>query len=266
MARYPKDMLEQMLSALSPKTESSGPPAESSGSSAPGRPRAKAKPKAKPPVGGRRRSRGSGSSAPGLPGSGGPFALGGSKATPRPSRPAGQGGRGDMIRESLAHAGLPRLAIILALLLVAAFFLGRASRPIRAQEPAVTEQSSDPAPSREARAPATGAEEQPAADRPDPEAALKDPSNRFSVLVVTYQDTPEQRDLARATHAHLRGSGLPVFRPYRYHGKLLLLVGAAPRERDLSELRDRLRDLESARGRREFGDAYVVPIEDFIQR
>lgn len=238
MARYPKDMLEQMLSAMRPGGQEGGEPP---------RPRP-AKPKPKP-------SR--------SPGSGGPFALGGD----RPRRPASAGGASDpsaVLREVLVNLGPAKLGVILALLLLAAFFLGRASRPIRAAEGA-------PAGSPVAAADSAAAARDvppaaPAAERPDPDAALKDPRNRFTVMAVTYQDTEEQREMARATFSHLRRSGFPVFRPYLRKGRVLLMVGAAPRQSDLEDLQTRLRALRSPRGALEFEDAYLVAIEDYVQR
>ncbi len=245
MARYPKDMLEHMLSAMKPGATPS--PEEA----APPRPKKRSK--------------------SGSPGSGGPFALGGDR--PRRAAPSGPGGAAT-VTEILTNLGPAKLAIIQVLLLLAAFLLGRASRPIHAQEPAPGGAEAAASPLSAGAAGTSGARAEPrpapgaaaAAERPDPDAALKDPRNRFTIMVVTYADTADQRDMARATHAHLRRSGFPVFRPYLRNGKVLLLVGAAPRKDDLNELRNRLRDLASPRGRREFQDAYVVAIEEYVQR
>lgn len=96
----------------------------------------------------------------------------------------------------------------------------------------------------------------------DPDRALLDPANHYTVQVVEYAD---QRDTfqkyARATYDTLIKAGLPVVQPLLTNGKILLVVGAGKTASELSSLMERLRQVPDPRGSgRLLPDPYVVPI------
>jgi hypothetical protein len=183
------------------------------------------------------------------------------------SDPSSPGGLGQLLSER------QRFIALQALLALAFFFLGRASVGIVRADPV----RGDPAPhgstppvgagrEQSSRASAAGSSgpSQPAVPKGD--EPLYQAANRYTVQAITYGDTELQRGLAWETHRHLRESGFPVFTPYRHRGKIVILVGASAAQAELDPLIERLRKLESPRGELEFGSAFVVPIENYLQR
>jgi hypothetical protein len=109
-----------------------------------------------------------------------------------------------------------------------------------------------------------------AADTPGAavERALRDPSNRYTVCAITYNDNEYQRQLAQATTALFRQSGLPVSDPLRVGDRdLVVLVGASPRQDDLVALRDRVRTQGNSQGRvGDFATAEIKAIDTILAR
>lgn len=99
------------------------------------------------------------------------------------------------------------------------------------------------------------------------DAALLDPNNRWTLLAITYGNTPANRDLARSTAEYLRKQGLPAAEPVLSGKNVVVLVGASPTSGGLFELQTALRALPGPSGRaRDFATAYPVDINSWIER
>lgn len=124
--------------------------------------------------------------------------------------------------------------------------------------PAVGAARPDPTRPPEAAA-AAGDEPLSAADR-----AFADPANRFTVVVFAADDYPVGRERTWAMFEHLRASGFDPVTPRVVRGRLVLLVGAAPRMGDLEKLKLEVRELLGPDGRtRPFLDAWVNNIDNY---
>jgi len=99
------------------------------------------------------------------------------------------------------------------------------------------------------------------------DAALLDPNNRWTLLAVTYGNSPANRELARSTAEYLRKQGLPAAEPVQSGKNVVVLVGAAPTSGGLFELQTALRALPGPSGRaRDFATAYPVDINSWLER
>jgi hypothetical protein len=99
------------------------------------------------------------------------------------------------------------------------------------------------------------------------EAALRDKSNQYTLLAITYGSSSANRELAQSTAAYLRTKGLPASDPVLRGKSLCLLVGAAPSKAAQQALQTRLRDTTSPSGAsRDFQTAYPVEIDNYIAR
>ncbi len=117
----------------------------------------------------------------------------------------------------------------------------------------------------------------PRADRPPAEPSspgaqfersLRDPANRFTVLVVTYNDSAANRELGRELSGHLRTQGLKVSDPLPSgSSRLVVLAGAAPTSDALKATLNLVRSVRDPRDRAgAFSDALVLPISSFVNR
>ncbi|MAB81220.1 MAG: hypothetical protein CMJ89_17885 [Planctomycetes bacterium] len=95
------------------------------------------------------------------------------------------------------------------------------------------------------------------------DSPLFDTDNLYTIVVQTY--THSSADHAWATFEHLRAEGFSVFPPVVKDEFLLILVGAAPRSRELAPIEATLRELERD-GESPYHDAYRVPIDNYIER
>ena len=95
------------------------------------------------------------------------------------------------------------------------------------------------------------------------DSPLFDAANRYTVVVATY--TTQNPDPAWATYLHLRSEGFAVFPPVAKNEHLMILVGAAPRSRDLEDTEERIRRLRRGRST-PYDDAYRAPIDRYIER
>ena len=192
--------------------------------------------------------------------------------TPRPPR-----GRG---RSAVLPPWLP-VALLVGVAFVLGYALGRGTKGGEEAEaagrktPSESTTSTDPAgirPSTDGPGttiPAAPPSTDPGEDRPDttapkPTDPLRDPANRYTIQVVTYGG--DQGDYARATQKLLADLELPVFPPVVRGSHLEILVGAAPTSGELTDLRDRIRELTANGRRRAFGDALIVRIDDHVDR
>jgi hypothetical protein len=99
------------------------------------------------------------------------------------------------------------------------------------------------------------------------ERALFDPQNRFSVLALTYAQTPRNRQWAQDLVSYLAGLDLPVAPPQAVGEQILILVGASPEKPDLDGLLARIRATPDASGRRTtFASAYLVSLDEALRR
>ncbi len=99
------------------------------------------------------------------------------------------------------------------------------------------------------------------------ERALLDPRNRFSVLALTYAQTPRNRQWAQDLVSYLASLDLPVAPPQAVGELILVLVGASPEKADLDGLLARVRATPDASGRRDaFDSAYLVPLDETLRR
>lgn len=93
-------------------------------------------------------------------------------------------------------------------------------------------------------------------------AAFLDPTNVFTLQLVSYDDTASGRELAKHWLGVLRAQNLPAV--LRQVGqKLTLCVGASPNAVGIEELRGAVRDIRGTRGERVFVDPRVMPLRDF---
>ncbi len=95
------------------------------------------------------------------------------------------------------------------------------------------------------------------------DSPLFDSANLYTIIVQTY--THSNSDHAWATFEHLRSEGFSVFPPVVKDEYLLILVGAAPRGKDLLPVEERIRTLLRD-GEYAYHDAYRVPIDNYIER
>ncbi len=95
-------------------------------------------------------------------------------------------------------------------------------------------------------------------------SALFDVENEFTVVVVAYGET--QTDLAWSTYDFLRDAGVPAFRPYLVRDKLVIFAGAAPTRGELASIERSVRGLTYNGNTGVFGDAYTIPISNFVRR
>ncbi|MFT5049956.1 MAG: hypothetical protein ACI8QZ_001349 [Chlamydiales bacterium] len=93
--------------------------------------------------------------------------------------------------------------------------------------------------------------------------AFLDPSNIFTVVAITYDDSEAGCERAISTYRHLEATGFDVVYPRRKSGKLLIFVGAAPGYRDLESVEGELRRTRGPSGRLPFTGAYRVNIADY---
>jgi len=93
--------------------------------------------------------------------------------------------------------------------------------------------------------------------------AFLDPTNIFTVVAITYDDSDAGRDLAVSTYRHLEAAGFDVVYPRRKSGKLLIFVGASAGYRDLESVEGELRRTRGPNGRLPFTGAYRVNIADY---
>ncbi len=95
-----------------------------------------------------------------------------------------------------------------------------------------------------------------------PDAALRDPSNHYTVQAVEYADQRQTfQNYAQATYRTLIEAGLPAVQPLLTHGKILLVVGAGKTAAELKSLINQLQQVPDPRGSgRLLPDPYVVPI------
>lgn len=96
---------------------------------------------------------------------------------------------------------------------------------------------------------------------------LKDPTNRYTVKLVEYQQ-PRDDVIATSTFYYLIDQGLPAAMVYR--GKRLFIVlGAAERQVDLDDLLKRAKTMEGPPPKHkqaEFFDAYLEKIDNLLER
>lgn len=93
------------------------------------------------------------------------------------------------------------------------------------------------------------------------EAALFDDRNKYTIVAISV--TPANEKVAWDNFDHLKTQGLPVFRPFASpNGMRVVVVGAAPKESDLREIRSRLQRLAGPDGKgRPYEGAYAYPIK-----
>ncbi len=103
-------------------------------------------------------------------------------------------------------------------------------------------------------------------DTPSDVAPLYDRANKYTVVAISV--TRANEDLAWSNHDHLRANDLPAFRPIETNnGMLVILVGAAPKESDLKDVRSRLQRLAGPDGRGQpYSGAYFSPIAPLVGR
>lgn len=105
---------------------------------------------------------------------------------------------------------------------------------------------------------------EPATGATDADRAFMDPKMRFTVLAITYPNSPDRQAMAWDTYDLLAAEGLPVVRPAVKDSRIHVLVGASARLAELDNLVTKIRSLRVGRsGRNEFRSAYKVNIEDF---
>jgi len=194
---------------------------------------------------------------------GGPFAD--PAAAPRPkesARPQELRARDESARPAwLASASRGRLVLLGGVIALTFFLIGRFSAPgVQAADDGAVQPpgaASGAAPGSLAGAGAASIEER-----------LFDKSNKYSVLAVTYTNTPANTNLANIAWARLLELGLPAAKPYKNADKnqLTIFVGAAPKVADLDELVSRVKAATTATGRRDFSTARGVPIDSYIDR
>ena len=177
-------------------------------------------------------------------------------------------------RPRLQIDGAHRLIVLQIVIATAAFFLGRASvATVDAstdgpREPETSASASErPAESSKAAAkapvasPASSSQVSATPGTPA-ERALLDPANKYTVKLVEYEKGTDDA-VALATLQWLESKGLPAVAKFK-GARLFLLLGAAPSQKDLDELRDTAKAMAGPPPRNkpnEFHDAYVVNID-----
>ena len=100
----------------------------------------------------------------------------------------------------------------------------------------------------------------------DGTSALFDPRNKYTVVAISY--TQKNEAIAWENYDHLRAQGLPAIQPFATpNGMLVVVVGAAPKESDLADLKGRLQRLTGPSGKgRPYEKAYTHPIRKLTQK
>ena len=96
-----------------------------------------------------------------------------------------------------------------------------------------------------------------------PEVAFMDPSNKYTVVVFTAENSDFGKNRAWAIHNYLMDQAYPVVRPRLWKGEVKIFVGAAPTTGGLADLEARLRKDLGPDGTRPFYDAYVDNADRF---
>lgn len=105
-----------------------------------------------------------------------------------------------------------------------------------------------------------------AAPRPPSGAveAILDTTNRYTIIVATYG--AGRSELAMDLVSHLQDEQFDAW-PVQKGNSIFVLAEAAPKPSDLAQLVEELHAIEGPTGKpREFDDAYVVPIDDYLER
>jgi hypothetical protein len=95
---------------------------------------------------------------------------------------------------------------------------------------------------------------------------LLDSENRFTSIAIEYTDTALNRELAVATQDYLRSNGFPDTWAWVQKGTILVYVGASASLADVQAIVKRLQKTPGPGGKKDFGEAYSVNIDDYIQR
>ena len=194
-----------------------------------------------------------------------------------PSTPAAQAA--PRAGSTLGRArGDPTIRVALVAMIVAvaaAFWIGRTSATsVAAEEPALAgpgvllppgaDGSAPPRSSDLARTNQTTAQITSGHDQ-----AFMDPKNRFTVRCVQYKNDEAGIAAARATHDYLQREGYPVVSPIVLGKNLIVCVGARPKYDDLAQMLNYVQTLRGPDSRAKkppFADAYVVNIDDVVER
>ena len=102
---------------------------------------------------------------------------------------------------------------------------------------------------------------------PPASSPLLDPTNRFTVVAIAYDNSAFGRELARETTEHFRAVGLEAHDPIqlRSTSRLVVVLGAAPTSESLAALRDAVRATDDASGNSgQFAEAYICEISSLI--
>ena len=206
------------------------------------------------------------------------------------------------VARTKASGGLPDVApelfaVVLGVLVVGSFFLGRWSANTSVQassgESTLTsgaaeepiffdaaagltkpEKREPELPAVEVTKPQPVASERPAVSMSSLEVnhkAFMDPANTMTIRVIYYADDDEGREKAFQTATYLGELGFPAMIPVRKGGNVFVFVGAAPKKDDADLLRIQ-RELRLVVGpppssnSGDFESAYVYPIDRAIQR
>ena len=99
--------------------------------------------------------------------------------------------------------------------------------------------------------------------------AFADKANSMSVRVIEYKNTEQGRRLAYDCYQYLLREALPAVWPIQQGSALILYVGASSERKVLEDLREHVAKLSgppplSRPG--EFADAFLVNIDDWVQR
>lgn len=95
------------------------------------------------------------------------------------------------------------------------------------------------------------------------EVAFMDPSNKYTVVVFTAENSDFGKNRAWAIHDYLVNQSYPVVHPHLWKGEVKIFVGAAPTTGGLADLEARLRKDLGPDGTRPFYDAYVDNADRF---
>ena len=96
------------------------------------------------------------------------------------------------------------------------------------------------------------------------ELKFYDEATKFTVMAITYDDSPKNEILASEAYRLLTDHKLDALRPYRWQDRIFVFVGGAG---SVGELADTLRGVKAIRdpetGAAEFRSAYVVNTADY---
>lgn len=199
----------------------------------------------------------------------GPFAA--AESAPPPEAPRLAPAAGEQRGTAWVQESTTRLVVLVTVLIVAAFFVGRASvgrveAGASSSSAPTTGRVVEPRPSR----PSSTSQAEPASSvqaQTPAERALLDPRNRYTVKLVEYKKGRDD-EIAMQTLAWLQGQKLPAVAQFQ-GARLYILLGAAEKQSGLDDL---LAQAKSMNGpppqnrQAEFHDAYVVSIDRLIQR